>query len=881
MPKIPGATYRLQFNPQFVFQDAIAIVEYLAELNISHIYASPYLQSVKGSNHGYDVADPTKVNQELGGEKGLQNFCEALAAKSLGLVVDIVPNHMTTKCPDNPWWTSVLKYGLASPYAEYFDIDWSPPEEKNANKIVLPILGEQYDKAVADKKIQLQFKQGIFTINYFDQSFPVASFSLAHVLLQVAAILQLKPLEVIVDELKKNHLTFNYNLNVAPTYFANLQILEQELLQILQTTKDISKIIEPIVCHINESYAQLNDLLQQQNYCLVFWRNSKDFISYRRFFHIDTLVGLRIENEKVFLATHNLVAQWLKFGLVDGIRVDHIDGLRDPLEYIKRLRKFAPKFWLIVEKILIGKEKLPHDWPIAGSTGYDFLNTVMGLFVDSANEKLFTDFYVNFIGGKANYYEVLREKKLLVLRNLLGGDVNYLTELVVRIIQQDKLKCNFTRDEIHTAIQELIACFPVYRSYIRAEQRQITATDREIIVDAVKRAQNNVKLNSSIFSFLESILLLNYSGKEETEFVMRFQQLTGPAMAKGEEDTAFYCFNRFVALNEVGGDPGIFGISIGDFHRIMQYNAVHFPHSMLATSTHDTKRSEDIRSRLTLLSEMPEAWFDVVKKWIIHNEKHHAVNVPDRNTQYFLYQNLVGAWPIAKERVFSFMEKSVREAKTRTSWFSPNPSYEQKVRSFVDEILEDKEFYSSLKDFVARLIEFGRINSLSQVAIKLTAPGVPDFYQGSELWNFNFVDPDNRRPVDFQLHNRLLQEMKFFSVDEVMARMDEGLPKLWLIYKTLGIRKKNPTLFDNAEYSPLILKGEKAQHGIAFLRGKKVLTFVPRFVISLRGNWEKTYLNIPSGIWRNILTEEYIQGEEVLIADIIKKFPVAILIKEC
>lgn len=873
MAKIPSATYRLQFNSQFTFQNAIDIVEYLAELNISHIYASPYFQAITGSMHGYDVVDPTKVNSEIGGDEGRQKFCAALAKSQLGQIIDIVPNHMAAKCPENTWWMNVLKYGLISPYADFFDINWQALRGKDANKVLLPVLEDQYEKVLADKKIQFQYNQRTFTISYYNKIFPVSSISLVHVLQELSAYLRLKSLEPLINEL--------INLEKTITSYAQIQVIEQKLIEELQKTKNISDVLDRIVQEINNSVVKLDELLQAQNYRLEFWRISNSVIGYRRFFHINSLVGLHMEKDEVFTAVHSLVAQWFKNDQIDGIRVDHIDGLRDPLEYLVRLHKLIPNTWVVAEKILLGNEIISKEWSIDGTTGYDFMNTVMRLFVDSNNEKSFTDFYTKVIGGKADYYEVLREKKLFVLRSLLGGDVNYLVDLLGQICNQEQRCFDFSTEEIRIAIQELIAYFPVYRTYIRAEQQQINNDDKKIIIDVVNSVKIQTKIKAAIFDFIQAILLLESTGKIESEFVMRFQQLTGPAMAKGEEDTAFYCYNRFVVLNEVGGDPAKFGISLQDFHQTMMGNVVRQPHSMLATSTHDTKRSEDIRARLVLLSEIPDVWFETVRKWISHNEKYHLENVPDRNTQYFLYQNLVGAWPIAADRILSFIKKAVREAKTNTSWYYPDQFYEDKLYNFIHEILADKDFCASLETFVAPLIKFGRINSLSQVAIKLTAPGVPDFYQGTELWNYNFVDPDNRKPVDLQAHYRLFKAMKLLSIDEIMSRMEEGLPKLWLIYNTLELRKKFPDLFNTADYTPVNLIGEQKKHGVAFLRGNKILTFAPRLQMTVKNEWSETYLDMPVGTWRNILTGEIIMNNShVMVKDIIIKFPVAIFHKE-
>lgn len=871
------ATYRLQFNSLFTFKDAIAVVDYLAKLGISHIYASPYLQPAKGSSHCYDVADHTRVNIEIGGNQGFRMFCQALAKKKLGHVVDIVPNHMTSKSPDNKWWFDVLKHGLMSRYAEYFDINWQHTK-RHRDKILLPILETSYKKVLRDGKIQLQYHRGVLVIKHYDQIFPLAPHSLSSILLRASVISGSKSLGVIAKRLKDS---CHNKEKSKERYHTSIRAIESQLKRLQKSAKVIAA-IKALTQEINHSSRKLDDLLRQQNYCLVFWRVSKRILSYRRFFHIDSFIGLRMEKEPVFNDVHRLVSRWFRAKQIDGMRIDHIDGLRDPEEYLDRLRSLVPKAWLIVEKILIGQETLKDDWPVSGTTGYDFLNSITELFVNSQSEKAFTQFYRNIIQGEANYHRMLREKKILVMHELLGGDVNFLLNLLKGICRLHRL--DFAENELCKAFRELIACLPAYRTYTRKLYEQgkfiflsVSKTDKKIICESITRAKSNqTNLDPNIFKFLESLLLAKCVVQEEYEFIMRLQQFTGAVMAKGGEDTSFYCFNRFVALNEVGNDPSVFGISVESFHRTMSDSARLRSQSMLATSTHDTKRSGDLRARLTLLSEIPEAWFDIVKKWIAHSEEFHANNIPDRNTQYFLYQNLVGVWPIAKERFKSFMEKAIREAKVHTNWDRPNILYERRVFNFLDAIFADPKFLSSLETFVAPLIKFGRINSLAQVAIKLTAPGISDFYQGSELWNLDFVDPDNRRAVDFKSHYALFKKMQSLSPDNILDYMNEGLPKMWLIYKTLNFRKKFPELLDGADYSAVILHGEKKQHGIAFLRGGKVFTLVPRFIIALEENWKETYVDLPSGKWHNILTDEDFSGGRNMVKDLLRKFPVGI-----
>lgn len=862
MVSLPHATYRLQFNKDFTFNAAASAVEYLSLLNISHIYASPYLQSAQGSTHGYDVTDPTHANNELGGEIGLSNYFAALKKNHLSQVLDLVPNHMGTKCPDNIWWMHVLKYGLQSPFASYFDIYWQA-----SKKILLPVLANDFNQVLKTQKIRLKLDAGNFLIQYYDYAFPIAPASLPLLITSAEKYFKLQRFSALAKKLNATSLQD----------YSELQIIEQEFIQLLEHSPAAFSAILQTINEFNNSRNLFKQLHKLQNYQLVSWQTSNKTISYRRFFHLNSFIGLRVEDEKVFAATHQLPLHWFKNGHLTGIRVDHIDGLRNPLQYLKRLNNAFPDTWIVVEKILGSKEKLVSTWPVAGTTGYDFLNLTNGVFINSNNEARFTDFYAKFTGIRNNYHELLREKKLLVLRDLLGGDINFLTKLVMQIIKQHSKYPTFTPHAVSCCLKELIACFPVYRTYIDAANKQITKEDRATILKAIAKAKkNSIAPYAKLLDFIAKILLLKLQGSIEQEFVMRFQQLTSPAMAKGGEDTAFYCYNRFVALNEVGGDPANFGVSIKNFHQSLIAASKLWPHSMLTTSSHDTKRGEDVRARLALLSEIAVTWFTEVKKWAHYNEKFHAETVPDRNTQYFLYQNLVGAWPINRERFIAFMEKATREAKIHTSWFTPNAIYENKLRRFVKEIFADTKFITFIEKFVNPLIAPGQINSLSQVTLKLTAPGVPDIYQGSELWNFSLVDPDNRRPVDFKLRKNLFKEMLTLSIEEILKRMDAALPKLWVIYKVLGLRKQQPELFNDTNYSPLFLQGKKKNHGIAFLRGEKILVLVPRLILNLNNNWGDTYLELPQGVWKNIFTHEELPGGKLLIANMLKKFPVAV-----
>jgi (1->4)-alpha-D-glucan 1-alpha-D-glucosylmutase len=881
MIKVPRATYRVQFHPGFTFQDAAGLTDYLAALGVSHLYASPYLQAAPGSTHGYDVVDPRRVNEELGGAEGHQKLCSALKSRDLGQVLDLVPNHMAITGPENTWWWDVLENGPSSPYAAYFDVDWNPLEERLGNKILLPILGDHYGRVLEAGEIRLGHAKGRFSIHYHEHGLPVAPGSLVGILDRAAGISGSEELAFIADALRYLPLPEAHEFENTRRRHRNWTFIRDLLYRVIGESPEACTAVDKVVEEVSASPDLLDAFLDEQNYRLAFWRTAARDLGYRRFFDINTLMGVREEDKNVFADTHRLVLEWLRGGVLDGVRIDHPDGLRDPEQYLQRLREDAPETWIVVEKILHTGEQLPSTWPVEGTTGYGFLNLLGGLFIDPSGERPMTDFYADFTGEETDYRSIKRDKKHQVLHELLASDVNRLTDLVVRICERHRRYRDYTRWEINETIREVIACFPVYRTYVRAARKEVREEDRGVINDATAIATNlRPELDPELFDFLKGLLLLEHQGELESEWVMRFQQLTGPAAAKGVEDTAYYCYNRLVSLNEVGGDPSVFGVSLKVFHQALAEAANRRPHAMLATSTHDTKRSEGVRARLALLSEVPGPWADAVRRWSTHNEQYRLENVPDRNAEYLLYQTLVGAWPIETKRVVTFMEKAAREAKAYTSWTKPEDAYEKTLLNFVRAILDDQEFRSDLENFVCSLVEPGRINAISQVLVKLTAPGVPDFYQGTELWDLSLVDPDNRRPVDFDLRRRLLSEMKRFSPEEILARMDEGLPKLWVIHKALGLRKRRPDDFRSGEYRPLYAMGQKADHVVAFLRGEALVTVVPRLLISLNGDWGDTWMELPEGYWRNHLTGDKFKSGKAMLRNILARFPVAILEKE-
>ena len=642
---------------------------------------------------------------------------------------------------------------------------------------------------------------------------------------------------------------------------------------------EVAEAVDTVIAELNANYDALHMLLERQNYRLAFWRAAARDLGYRRFFDINTLVGLRMEDEQVFSDTHALVLRWLGEGVLDGVRIDHPDGLRDPEAYCQRLHRAAPQAWIVVEKILEPGERLRDAWPVAGTTGYDFLNRVGGLFVDPAGEQPLTELYAEFTGESVDYPALVRAKKHQTLHELLGSDVNRLTALFIEVCERHRRHRDYTRYELHEVLREVIACFPVYRTYVQAETGHVNDDDVRYVTEAVERAKScRPELDAALFDFLHDLLLLRVRGDLESELVMRFQQLTGPTMAKGLEDTVFYSFNRLVSLNEVGGDPGHFGVSPAAFHQACLEAQQRWPQGMLATSTHDTKRSEDVRVRIHLLSEIPARWAKAVRCWAALNERYRRGGWPDRNTEYLLYQTLVGAWPLEVERALTYMEKAIREAKVHTSWTHTNADYEEAVRGFVTDVLADPEFTADLAAFVAPLVQAGRVNALAQTLLKLTAPGVPDLYQGTEVWNLSLVDPDNRRPVDYDLRRRLLREVEGATPEQVWARVDEGLPKLWLIRQVLALRRRQPELFGpQGDYQPLLAKGERAAHVVAFARGSGVVTVVPRLVLGLNGEWGSTTLKMPDGAWRNALTGDDVDGHVTRMADVLARFPVALL----
>jgi (1->4)-alpha-D-glucan 1-alpha-D-glucosylmutase len=889
MFRIPSSTYRLQLHKEFSFDDAAAIADYLHDLGISHVYSSPYLQAAPGSMHGYDVVDHTKVNEELGGPEAHERFCRKLGESKLGQVLDVVPNHMSLGRQNRYWW-DVLENGVSSRYASFFDIDWQPYEERLRNKVLVPILADQYGRVLQAAGIRVVRHGTDFQVECSGQTLPVAPQSLPLILDRAAEYAKSDTLRF---------LSASFGRLPAPDYADRATILARHrdklvlrglLARLCLEEPGVVDALYQAVADLNDNKDTLDEFLNQQNYRLAYWKTADQQLGYRRFFDVNTLIGLRVEREYVFEETHALILDWLHRGVLDGIRIDHPDGLRDPLQYFRRLRDHAPDAWIIAEKILEPGEFLRQEWPIEGTSGYDFLNVALGVLVRPEGMKELTRIYAEFTNEPTDFPAIAHEKKINVTQEALGSDVNRLTSLLVEICEANRDQRDYTRAEMRRAIREVAACFAIYRSYVEPSRGEITQEDRDAIAYAVECAkQKRQDIGAGLFDFLRSVLSGEVKGKQELEFLLRFQQFTPPVMAKGVEDTAFYCFNRLIAMSEVGGDPSSDGLSLREFHAYNEAMQHTHPHTMVTLSTHDTKRSDDVRARLAVLSEATELFAGGLKRWSAMNHELRSKlpggDLLDPNTEYLLYQTLIGAWPIPLDRLKEYMLKAVREAKQRTSWTSNNIDFETALLEFIDAAVQHHAFITDLTHFVDGIRDAGRINSLAQTLMKHTAPGVPDLYQGAELWDHSLVDPDNRRPVDYGLRRTLLDEIRNLhaanGAAEAMGRAEEGLPKMWTIYRGLRLRRERPQSFGaSAEYLPINAQGPKAEHVIAYLRGTDVITVVPRFPFVLRGEWQNTCISVPQGSWTNFLTGETMGGGCVNLQKLLQQFPVALLVKD-
>ncbi len=781
----------------FTFDDAVEIVDYLADLGVSHVYLSPILQAAAGSTHGYDVVDHSRINVELGGEAGHERLAVALARRQLGEIVDIVPNHMAIG-ESNAWWWDVLENGPSSRWAAAFDIDWDT-DGASHQKVLLPFLGDHYGRVLEAGELRLDRDGGSFVIRYFDHVVPVSPRTLDDLLGRTAEVFgsdELASLSVALGRLPPANATDEESVIER---HRDKEVLRGQLTRLLDEDLHLAGAVDGAVATTNADPDALDALVDRQNYRLIYWRSAGQELDYRRFFDVPTLIGLRIERRRIFTAAHEKILELVKNGRIDGLRIDHIDGLRYPAGYLERLADESGGAYVLVEKILEHGEELPTAWPVAGTTGYDFLNAVAGLFVDPAGEEPLTELYGEVTGAvpgePPSWDDAVAQGKNLVLREVLGADVNRLVRLLVSVCEHHRRYRDYTRRDLHEALWEVLACFPVYRTYARPGEEPTEAEVAVVETAVAAAADRRPQLDPELFSFLRDLLLLRVPGEAEVDFGLRFQQVTGPVMAKGVEDTAFYRYNRLVSLNDVGGDPGRFGTSVAEFHEFNRRAAGGWPATMLATSTHDTKRSEDVRVRIGLLSEIPSEWGATVRRWTTMNARHKTDRMPDANTEYLLYQTLVGAYPLSAARAVAYMEKASREAKEHTSWIDPEPAYDSALRDFVEAVITDPEFSADLTGFVRPLVDPGRTVAVAQALLKLTAPGVPDLYQGTEVWNLSLVDPDNRRPVDYEACRSLLEKVRHLDADDVLALADEGAAKLWTVWRALAVRRDHPDAF--------------------------------------------------------------------------------------
>jgi (1->4)-alpha-D-glucan 1-alpha-D-glucosylmutase len=813
----PRCTYRLQLSQDFTFEAAASRAKYLAALGISHVYSSPLLQAAAGSSHGYDVVDPHRINAELGGEPGFRSFTGVLADLGLKLIMDVVPNHMATAGRANPWWWDLLLNGKSSPYAGYFDIDWDPQMSHLKGKVLLGVLGDRYGNELEAGLLALDHHGDEVIVRYHEDEFPISRESLDGQ--QVDAM--------------------------------------------------------------NGDLDSLDALLQRQHYRLAYWRTAQAELNYRRFFTVDSLIGLRVELEQVLRDSHRLVFELLARGDVDGLRIDHVDGLLDPQTYLSTLRAAAPNAYLVVEKVLEDGERLPGEFPVHGTTGYDFIGRVDGLFIDARNEEPMTALYRAFTGESLTFNEVVRACKHEVMVSDLAPDLERLTSLLVEICERYRGERDRTRRELQEAIREVAAELRVYRTY--AGPRSVSDEDRRQVAAAVEEAgHRRSEIDPELLRFIGEIVLAGHDGHLEREFAARFQQFTPAVMAKGVEDTAFYRYNRLVSLNEVGADPARFGRPVEEFHAGCARIAAEWPATMLTLSTHDVKRTADVRARLDLLSEIPLEWGEAVERWADHNQRYRPQGYPDRNIEYLMYQTLVGAWPIDASRLSEFLRKAARESKAHTSWLNPDAGYEDALAQFASQVIADPEFVSNLEAFIGdhRIVALGRAVSLAQVTLLLTCPGVPDLYQGTEVWDLSLVDPDNRRQVDYDRRERLLSDVRDMGPVQAMDRSDEGAPKLWLIASLLDERRRRPHLFESTSYAPLAAVGAKAPHVVSFVRDALVV-IVPRLLIGLAGDWAGTTLDLPRGPWKNLLGGDEHHGETPIeLGQLLHAFPVAVLARD-
>jgi (1->4)-alpha-D-glucan 1-alpha-D-glucosylmutase len=944
--RIPLSTYRLQFRREFTFDDARSVVDYLHDLGISDCYASSYLKAVPGSPHGYDVADPTRLNPEVGTDQDYAAWIDALAHHGMGQVMDVVPNHMGIAQSANPWWLDVLENGACSRFAHFFDIEWRPVKDELADKVLIPFLGGQYGEVLERQELSLAYADGAFVVQYYEEALPVAPDTYPMILEP--------PLDAWLEDHRGGDadellsiLTAARNLpsrgDRTPEAIAvrarEKEIVKRRLAGLVDASPDVRALVNAAVTRMNgvagqpRTFDELDRLLNAQSYRLAHWRVASEEINYRRFFDINQLAALRMEDPSVFDEVHRFVFDLVERGAVTGLRIDHVDGLFNPGDYLRRLQERCAgsegrdRFFVVVEKILGTGEQLSTDWPVHGTTGYEFSAAVNNLFVDSRNERAMDEIYRRFARERVNFGDLAYRSKKLILHETLSGDINSLGHQLNRFSERNRHFRDFTLYSLISTLKEVIACFPVYRTYVSATE-PITEHDRRYIREAIRCAKvRTQRVTGVVFDFVEKLLLKQTAATtpeacgDRARFIGKFQQITSPVAAKGIEDTAFYVYNRLISLNEVGSDPTQFGIEPAALHEWMAQRQAHWPSALSATSTHDTKRGEDVRARINALSEMPGAWKTAVTKWRMANRRFKTeidgVPAPDANEEYFIYQTLVGAWPFDEsadarqqmtERLVQYLTKALREAKVHTTWLSPDEEYEAAVARFARAILDRgraNAFLQSFEPFEARVAEAGVYNSLSQLLVKITAPGVPDFYQGTEFWDLTLVDPDNRRPVDYARRRDMLRSLKQpasprLAAELLQARRD-GRIKMYVMNRALCARAEFRDVYGDGAYAPVRATGQRRDCVFAFARGdgrRIAITCVPRLVTTLRPDggepptgravWGDTRLLLPRELdgaaLRHVFTGDTLQadpsdeGPSIAASALFEHVPVALLV---
>ena len=933
----------MQFNRWFTFAQACEILPYLHALGVSDIYASPYFQASPESMHGYDITDHNQLNSAIGSREDYDSFVAELRSRDMGQVLDFVPNHMGVMQSGNKWWMDVLENGPSSIYAPYFDIDWHPLKSDLRDKVLLPILTDQYGRVLERGEFKVQFEEGAFYLEYRNQRLPIAPGTYRYVLESALEHLAEYKDEAFYAEFQSILTALEYlprRTETDPERIAERtrekEIVKRRLERRCQEAPQVQRALEKALALVNgrpgdpRSFDKLDELLNAQSYRLAFWRVAAEEINYRRFFDVNDLAAIRMELPEVFEAAHELVLDLVRTGAVTGLRIDHPDGLYLPREYLDKLQRRSAKalgatlpkdgraIYMIVEKILAGSEKLRADWPVHGTTGYDFTNQLAEVLVDASAEATVTKTFHRFIGYTMHFGHLVYAKKRLVMRIALANEVEVLGNMLDRLSEKNRWYRDFTFEALARAVRETIACFPVYRTYL-APGHPVSDEDRQVIERAIAAAKRrNPATEESIFNFLRDVLLFRFpenldapARDEHVGFVLKFQQLTGPIMAKGLEDTVFYIYNRLAALNEVGGEPQQFGASVEVFHAHNLERHRHSPSTLLASSTHDTKRSEDVRARMLAISEIAETWRRSLPKWRSANRRWKKtvdeMEAPDANEEYLLYQTLLGTWPVGPDgspqrdvgaehvkRIQNYMTKALNEAKLNTSWIRPNEPWLAAIRDFVARVLDPapkNKFLPLFLPVAEEIARLGAINSLTQTLLKLTSPGVPDLYQGNEIWNFSLVDPDNRRPVDYKLRAEMLSCLSSRTAEQFLKDWPDGRIKMFLTQRALQFRAEHAELFRRGNYVPLRANGTFADCCVAFARqleSQRIIVIAPRLSSRvgfppIGDRWKDTMIELPEGFplerWQQIFTgqELWIKARQLRLADAMAKLPFAIL----